>query len=301
MAIGNGTTTRTRFDWSVAKDPVAEVSGIAPACIGLGITVSMEHITPDDAAAYLALNKGNRRLRAAQVERLARKLSDGLFDVTHQGLAFDKDGLLIDGQHRLMAILKAETPALLVVFRGMPRSSMLSVDENGPRNVADIYGQVCGESSAVVTVNETATATAMYYSVDYVCSGRPLSKSFWISYINEHLDAIQFASQVFRAKGGVCHSAFRGVVARAWYTQDHERLAQFAHVCATGFADRPEDYAAVALRQWYQANKKNTGGNHGRSSLYRRAVMALQAFIREQPLKFVREANREAFKLPGEK
>jgi hypothetical protein len=36
--------------------------------------------------------------------------------VTHQGIAFDTQGVLVDGQHRLAAIIEADRPVELTVF-----------------------------------------------------------------------------------------------------------------------------------------------------------------------------------------
>ena len=64
-------------------------------------------ITPDMAKKILAhRNKNNRPLRYTHLEKLSNAIEKDEWKVTHQGLAFDKDGNLIDGQHRLAAVLQ---------------------------------------------------------------------------------------------------------------------------------------------------------------------------------------------------
>lgn len=64
-------------------------------------TVAM---TPAMAERFLARNEGNRLIRRYKVEAIADAIRRGEWETTHQGIAIDPDGRLIDGQHRLSAI-----------------------------------------------------------------------------------------------------------------------------------------------------------------------------------------------------
>lgn len=77
-------------------------------------------ITPEIAAKYLERNyKGNRKLSQRRVDYFVQLLRDGLFRTTHQGIGFDKDGNLIDGQHRLWAIVESGIGAEMQVTAGL--------------------------------------------------------------------------------------------------------------------------------------------------------------------------------------
>ena len=65
------------------------------------------HITQRMALGMLSLNIGNRRPGWAWLNRLKVIIEDGRFKLTHQAGAFDTNGILRDGQHRLLAV--AET------------------------------------------------------------------------------------------------------------------------------------------------------------------------------------------------
>lgn len=102
------------------------------------ITVSLELVTPAAARAMLAANQKNRKQRQRQVQIIARALTAGEWVLTHQGVAFGEDGILIDGQHRLEAIAASGVAALLFVFRGLPRQRVQeAVDQNAARSVAE--------------------------------------------------------------------------------------------------------------------------------------------------------------------
>ena len=72
-------------------------------------------VTPDLAEMFLKNNLTNRKLRTTHVDMFVRELQAGTFRTTHQGVAISKSGKLLDGQHRLSAIVKSGIPATMVV------------------------------------------------------------------------------------------------------------------------------------------------------------------------------------------
>lgn len=72
-------------------------------------TVQMT-IAPDQAQQWLDAMPVQRRMRGSRVEQLRRLIAEGRWRVLPHGLVFDKDGHIIDGQHRLTAIVQAGKP-----------------------------------------------------------------------------------------------------------------------------------------------------------------------------------------------
>jgi hypothetical protein len=64
-------------------------------------------VTPTIAAAWLKRNLGNRPLVERHVDDLVWEMKNGKFRTTPQGLAFNLDEELVDGQHRLTAIVRS--------------------------------------------------------------------------------------------------------------------------------------------------------------------------------------------------
>lgn len=102
------------------------------------ITHTRETITPEKAKKYLSRNCVNRPLRQSVVNKYARDIENGLYTETHQGIAFDEDGNLIDGQHRLFAIIKAQKPIVSDVARNVQRSAGINIDTGKVRDFNDI-------------------------------------------------------------------------------------------------------------------------------------------------------------------
>ncbi|MEV6578333.1 hypothetical protein AB0M92_09240 [Streptomyces sp. NPDC051582] len=75
-------------------------------------------ITPEMADLWLThCNPSSNRVMLDTVyERYAKAMSDGVWRTTHQGLAFDENGMLLDGQHRLMGVkISGVTVEMLVI------------------------------------------------------------------------------------------------------------------------------------------------------------------------------------------
>lgn len=105
------------------------------------ITFSVEHITPDIARVYLSLQDPehkNRRIRQSTVQKYARMMRDGEWALTHQGIAFGKDGYLRDGQHRLNAIILSGVGVDMTVARGLESNSYYGIDTGDIRSWQDM-------------------------------------------------------------------------------------------------------------------------------------------------------------------
>ena len=98
----------------------------------------VELITPVKAAEYLEHNLGNNRnIREHRVAAYARDMASGKWELTPSGIAFDEDGVLVDGQHRLRAVISADTPVYMNVTRNVPHDAVAAIDRGLKRNYSD--------------------------------------------------------------------------------------------------------------------------------------------------------------------
>jgi len=98
-------------------------------------------ITPALAKEFLLRNKSdNRVVRKAWVKNLATAISRGEWVTTHQGIAFSTDGTLIDGQHRLLAIVEANTPVTMAVTYDVASpNAFMAIDQGLRKTSADVF------------------------------------------------------------------------------------------------------------------------------------------------------------------
>ena len=101
----------------------------------------VETITPKKALKYLEANTHNRRVRKKTVNFYARQMREGDWDLTGEPIIFSNEDVLLNGQHRLYACIEANTSFKTFVVRGASDTSFAKIDQNIPRQAADIVGR----------------------------------------------------------------------------------------------------------------------------------------------------------------
>jgi hypothetical protein len=99
--------------------------------LGTGMYFVHEIVSPAMALAMLAGNVGNRQIRRAVVAQMAQDMRNGAWVLTHQGVAFAPDGRLLDGQHRLHAVVAAGVSVPMTVARNVPPDTFALMDGGG--------------------------------------------------------------------------------------------------------------------------------------------------------------------------
>jgi hypothetical protein len=97
--------------------------------------VSIETISPETAKLWLELNFKNRNADDQWVITLARVMLDGLWKPNGDSIKFDLNGHLIDGQHRLMAVVKSG----VTIQSAVARNVECNPDDRKVRTLADAF------------------------------------------------------------------------------------------------------------------------------------------------------------------
>ena len=127
-------------------------------------TANYEIIDATLAEKYLEKNTDNRKNRKWWVNGLAAAMQREEWITTHQGIAFDVTGRLIDGQHRLEAIVLSKKSIELLVCRNLPTEAFSVLDAGMKRSIADQTkmhrqtAEVCRILSGVVYGRNNCTA-----------------------------------------------------------------------------------------------------------------------------------------------
>lgn len=254
-------------------------------------------ITPTLAAAWLDKNENNRPVNWSYVAQLARDMRAGHFACTHQGIAFDAQGRLIDGQHRLWAVMEADVPVRIRVFHNEPTANIVHIDGNHPRRAAD--RMTLGRSLGTVRTDELATLRAMLGGISM--AGRRRSVQEEILLLEKHREAVRFAHEhlPMTRPAGIANGMTRAVVARAWYcTTDDILLRRFCEVLRHGVAGGDREGVIVRLRDQLIGLRSQRATETGRQRQYALTSRALVAYIEGQPLMILRPAPTELFLLP---
>lgn len=94
-------------------------------------------ITPDDAQRILTERSANRPLNEKQIARHAFDMVNGLWEQTGEPIKFDDQGRLIDGQHRLNAVVKSRSTIEFVVISGLSTKAQDTMDSGRKRSLGD--------------------------------------------------------------------------------------------------------------------------------------------------------------------
>src|SRR4051794_38653242 len=118
----------------------------------------------------LAANTSNRPLSKSTVRAFAEAMRRGDLQVTHQGIAFDNHGVLVDGQHRLAAIIEADLPVEMTVFTEVEPDTFDVLDTGKRRNAADVMA-IEGEKSTTLLAAMVRTVWLYHNRPDASWSG----------------------------------------------------------------------------------------------------------------------------------
>lgn len=106
-------------------------------------------IGPKLAEQLLARNSGNRALRKGRVKALAKEMTDGRWMLNGEAIKIGADGRLLDGQHRLAAIVQSGVTVQTLVIRNVEDEAFVTFDSGLARSAGDMLRSAGVEASAV--------------------------------------------------------------------------------------------------------------------------------------------------------
>ena len=100
-------------------------------------SVEVKLITPSLAQAMLSyLHEDQRRIRVGHANGLASHMKAGRFEGIDT-IKLDEDGNVIDGQHRLSAIIESGEPQYIIIVSSVPESIKQYLDQGAKRHEGD--------------------------------------------------------------------------------------------------------------------------------------------------------------------
>lgn len=99
----------------------------------------IEIISPEKAQEYLRYNTFNRPLDIRYVASLADQMARGQWKMNGEPVIFSATGYLLDGQHRLAAIVKSGVSVEMAVTRGVAEDSFVTIDTGRGRTAAAVF------------------------------------------------------------------------------------------------------------------------------------------------------------------
>lgn len=174
--------------------------------------ISRQKVGPELATEWLGYNTHNRNHRATVVAQYTEAMAEGDWgnDIDPIAFAGELGGkgknapVLLNGQHRLFALVSADVTLEFIVIEGLELSDQIEMDAGVKRQLADQLRLVKGLTYPV----ETAAVLRLVYAYEHDLlrsRSRTASYSALLRYFEDHPDlpeSIRPAHKVVQAIGG---------------------------------------------------------------------------------------------------
>lgn len=103
------------------------------------LTHEIIDITPELAKKWLDESEfENRNIKKSNLDKLIRDIQSGKWVFDGSPIRFDRDNNVIDGQHRLTAVIRTGKTIKSLVIRGIVDRAKLTIDTGSNRSTSDI-------------------------------------------------------------------------------------------------------------------------------------------------------------------
>lgn len=249
------------------------------------IKFSIEFITPERAAEYLRDHARNRSTSQQVVYLIRDAVNAGKWTLTHQPIAFNADGSLFDGKHRMTGVSIANQGAWFVVARYSDAKhasdAMLVLDRGRVRaagDTAEIIGLVPGSGR-----QHAAAANAVLRGPSGGSAKAP-SHLDVLDVIKRDADDVTAVLSVAGTKklGGVVVGAF------AWMRPiNPEKVDALLRTVCSGVGANVLE--AAIMRVVFARNADITSGAMNRGALFLKVARGIEAHIDGEPLAKLQE------------
>lgn len=259
-------------------------------------------VTPEMAGDWMARNIVNRPLRIPQVNKYVGMIERGEWVLNGETVKFDVKGNLVDGQHRLTAILELGASLPMLVVFGCGEKVFATLDQGKRRTVADMLAL---RNEAATSDLSSCLSWLWKYETDNLRNGR---QSGWPT-ATQALDVLERNPHIresirFVMTGKLRHLAGRQALAVAHYILnkiDEGDTESFFEQLASG-TNLAEDEPIYRLRERLMADRvaKNKMPQHERIAIIFKAWNAWRVGRPVRNLSWRgRGEGSEAFPIPS--
>lgn len=101
--------------------------------------VEVVEVTPELATEWLGKNTDNyRSLKSPKTRRYVRDMKNGKWRNTGDPIRFGEDGTLVDGQHRLWALVETGKTYTFIIVSGLTPEDVDALDQGALRTASDV-------------------------------------------------------------------------------------------------------------------------------------------------------------------
>jgi len=250
---------------------------VAPVVPGVSARCIM--VSPALAEELLTLNTHNRKASEAIIRKYCIEIESGAWRPSSAGIGIDINGVLIDGQHRLYAIIRSGQTVPLLIVWNLPPEAQRTVDRQNRRTLFDVFTLEGSQLSRTAVQTATSLAGREKGWIDNYPADNQVREA-----CESHRDALE---QVGSNKAFTAGMRAALVVA---YEMNAEQTKRFIATVLNPVS-RPADCPAYRFSRWnvarVGARLRGAGGQRQRDD-YMAASFALAAWLENRPINAVR-------------
>ncbi len=227
---------------------VHPTSSRSPAPAAPIVEIRTVLVTVDMAREWLRSNaEENRHVRETRGESYARDMKEGRWQLTGEAIKIDVNGVLIDGQHRLNAVVMAGVSVYMVVCTNLPHEAMAVLDSGLSRT----FGDKLKGSSGQYRNQIASVVRKIYYwdRGDMTIKGSPPTHAELLDAFDRdpagYTAAAMHGNDVARQR--ICSASTAGTAFYLFSRLDGERALQFFDQLKTG-ANLPDGHPVLTVR-----------------------------------------------------
>lgn len=240
-------------------------------------------VTPALAEKWLGHNTHNRNVRQTKVEQYARDMATGRWRFNGDPIRFDVNGALLDGQHRLLAVLRSGATVQALAVYNLAPEAQDTMDIGAARKLGDqLY--LSGETNAS-TLGAILRRLVMYDAgIRSVGGNNSPTHAEMRDYLDANPEVRAAVDVAARAKKYVpCNASLFGTAYHLCARIDREDANRFfVDQLTEGIGLAPRDPARVLLKRL--ADISDGRGRANSDDILRYVLHAWNAFRDGRPL-----------------
>lgn len=241
--------------------------------------MKVETITPEQAIELLKSNTSNRVMSKSAVRKYAALMKKGEWYLSHQAIAFadteDGSEVLVDGQHRLAAVVQAGIPITFTVIRRAIQTPYIDTARN--RSFIDNLNIFNSTKKYTPTMKAIINLLAQ---IDKISNMTQRERQLFCDF---YFDTFEKVDQIYKRSstksGGYPLKAALFLVYNEHSQRDpllQEKLNNYMYVFNTGNVSNGDDggiYVKEMRDHYYLQNREFNRFNTSNSASYKRKIL----------------------------
>ena len=230
------------------------------------------------AESLLEMNTGNRRTNGRKLAQLVTQMKAGTFENTGEPLIVSAEGVLNDGQHRLLAVVESDVVIDMDVRFGIPRKTFAKTDTGSGRSGGDVLAIRGVAGSAAVA---PALRLLILFRRGLPDSIREFVSNAEISDAFDRWKGIELVGKQvagFHFPRGVRSTPLLAVAFMASRSPSRDKLSAWLETLATGLASGKSDPAYLLRERLMRGVDAAVGTREGLLERFALMIMSWNAF-----------------------